>query len=629
MTRRQRYRRYRARLHRDERGFTIVETVVAITVIFGSLTALAYTATIGFRYVAIARERQAATGVSNQVIEGVRALAWDRFKLGLRTADVVAEAADPAGNIKQCGGVYYRTKTCSPLPNAQQRIIHTPNLPVQCASSAVPCPLVPNSGTVSGPGYPLPFTWRVYVTNANPNNSPYTVTVEVSWTPPSTGLASYLRTQSLFYSPDSSAGSETHPYAGPVQPQFIASATANPPTVLITPNAGTGATFAEAQLIFPSARSDATVEQVAKISGAAAQAGAEHYTVSGGARTGFVGLASLGSLADGNPSTPATEYSMANTLGGVPIGTTTVTNAGNGARLTLGNINDGGATASSVSAVAPTNTTTSACPLTSTPFAQQTDGIPCGSSMSRMNGTLTATLDIAPAIGLAAGTDGWTATLFSASAPPAGTPSVVTLVDQRTDPPDSENGLLASVQRNLGAIGLVGLPAATACTTQPAGWTGYAFSVANYRDQANAAAGPSATTLASDPIGGGGASASAVSFYNGSGYTTVSGNNNLRQPGSYVTPATISCSASVGSPSRPVLVEISFPDGNLTRAGKSLSSTGSNPRTLAQAAMGSPVAGNVQYKVFYNGALRVDLTLKIDLGTVIAKSQFIPAPTGG
>jgi type II secretory pathway pseudopilin PulG len=629
MMRRQRYRRYRARLHRDERGFTIVETVVAITVIFGSLTALAYTATIGFRYVAIARERQAATGVSNQVIEGVRALAWDRFTLGLRTADVVAEAADPAGNIKQCGGVYYRTKTCSPLPSAQQKIVHTPNLPVQCASSEVPCPLVPNSGTVSGPGYPLLFTWRVYVTNAN-RATPYTVTVEVSWTPPSTGVASYLRTQSLFYSPESTAGTDTHPYAGPVQPQFIASATANPPTVLITPTpgSGTGATFAEAQLIFPSARSDATIEQVAKISGAAAQAGAEHYTVSGGTRTGFVGLASLGSLADGNPSTPATEYSMANTLGGIPIGTTTITNAGTNARLTLGNINDGGATASSVSAVAP-NGTTWPCPLTATPFAQQTDGIPCGASTSRMNGTLTAALDIAPALGLAAGTSGWTVNLFSASAPPVGTPSVATLVDQRTEPPDSENGLLASVQRNLGAISLVELPSGAVCPTQPVGWTGSAFSVANYRDQANAAAGPTATTLSSDPIGGGGPSASSVSFYNGAGYTTVSGNNPLRTPGSYATPATITCSGTAGSPARDVVVEISFPNGNLTRAGKSLSSTGSNPRTLAQAAMGSPIAGNVRYKVTYNGVVRVDLTLAVDLGTVIAKSQFVPAPTGG
>src|SRR5829696_3234413 len=153
MSRNQLQRRLLVRMY-GERGFTIVETVVAITVIFGSLTALAYTATIGFRYVAIARERQGATGVSNQVIEGVRALAWERFTLGLRTSDVVAEAADPSGNIKLCAGVYYRTKTCSPTPAAKEKIVHTPNLPVQCASSTVPCPLVPNSGTVSGPNYP-------------------------------------------------------------------------------------------------------------------------------------------------------------------------------------------------------------------------------------------------------------------------------------------------------------------------------------------------------------------------------------------------------------------------------------------------------------------------------------------
>ncbi|MGH2528393.1 MAG: type IV pilus modification PilV family protein, partial [Actinomycetota bacterium] len=58
--------RVRVRAHSDERGFTLLETVIAVTVIFGSLLMLAYTATIGFTYASLARERQSATGLANQ-----------------------------------------------------------------------------------------------------------------------------------------------------------------------------------------------------------------------------------------------------------------------------------------------------------------------------------------------------------------------------------------------------------------------------------------------------------------------------------------------------------------------------------------------------------------------------------
>ena len=63
MTRHMLQRRLRAALD-GERGFTILETVIAMTVVFASLTALAYTATVGFRYVAIGRDRIQATGAA-------------------------------------------------------------------------------------------------------------------------------------------------------------------------------------------------------------------------------------------------------------------------------------------------------------------------------------------------------------------------------------------------------------------------------------------------------------------------------------------------------------------------------------------------------------------------------------
>src|SRR5215207_4949438 len=99
-------RRTRSRLH-GERGFTIVETVVAMVVIFASLTALAYTATIGFRYIAYGRDRQQATGLANQIMEEVRGQAYSVITRGMSTADITG---DP--RIVTCSTIK-RFETCS------------------------------------------------------------------------------------------------------------------------------------------------------------------------------------------------------------------------------------------------------------------------------------------------------------------------------------------------------------------------------------------------------------------------------------------------------------------------------------------------------------------------------------
>src|SRR5438874_1621308 len=89
--------RMRARAD-GERGFTIVETVIAITIIFSSLTALAYTATIGFRAIAYGRERVTATGIADQIMENVRGLAYLKIQQGLLSTDLAGDA-----KIINCG----------------------------------------------------------------------------------------------------------------------------------------------------------------------------------------------------------------------------------------------------------------------------------------------------------------------------------------------------------------------------------------------------------------------------------------------------------------------------------------------------------------------------------------------
>ena len=100
MTRRQIQRRWRSRLGVDERGFTIVETVAALGIMFMLLMSLAYVVTSGLTYQRAARIRQTANGLANQVMEQIRGLPYEAIQDGMRSADL----AD--GNIVSCSGTY-------------------------------------------------------------------------------------------------------------------------------------------------------------------------------------------------------------------------------------------------------------------------------------------------------------------------------------------------------------------------------------------------------------------------------------------------------------------------------------------------------------------------------------------
>jgi hypothetical protein len=172
----------------------------------------------------------------------------------------------------------------------------------------------------------------------------------------------------------------------------------------------------------------------------------------------------------------------------------------------------------------------------------------------------------------------------------------------------------------------------------PSGWGGssYLVTLTNYSDQASAAAG--VTTNA--PTGA--ASGGSISYWNGSGFITIS-TSTLNTPGGGTIPVQV---ARAGpwqqgtGPSRRWVCATITP--SLSYGGPSTSSVGS-PRTSAKASMGAPIKGTVGYKVdIYStnpnncttptGLLLstpVDLTVSIDLGSANVTTTYKPAPTGG
>ena len=111
--------RVHARLH-DERGFSLLETIFAVTIMFAALVALAYTATVGFGYQSLSRARQAANGIANEVMEEVRGLAYEHITDGLLDTDLAGDA-----NIVDCTGTM-RLLSCTPnaaIPGSGEEIV--------------------------------------------------------------------------------------------------------------------------------------------------------------------------------------------------------------------------------------------------------------------------------------------------------------------------------------------------------------------------------------------------------------------------------------------------------------------------------------------------------------------------
>ena len=605
--------RIHARLHDDERGFSLLETVIAITVIFGSLITLAMSASTGFRYVGIGREQQAANQVANQLMEQARGLAFSKIQRGMQAS---ALSTDP-NLVTACTGDMtgtYRLRSCS-----GDKVVST-NLNCPTVSTDCSVPIVPSNGTVGqAEDYPVDYTWHSYVTNNCPTVDvdagcpaieAYKVTIIVTWAGAGTSPSGIqgVTIQSLFHSPSGCLNSSTHPFAAPCQPFFYGQALAPAGQMKV---AGSVALvdFESGTVSTTGAESTMQVEQVGQVQGSWTQTQTSLITSAG--TSNLPATASFGATAaDSDPSGTTPNYQISATD---PGDASNQFASGGGSFVQVQNAAGDSGQAISTTSAGGANV----CPPTPPAPPAETDLQACGGARVLQAGT---TRVVGHFHGFLA--DIGDATLVSAGVPVTTT----TAFTNRMMVSGQDGNIQETTGRAFGTVSIGGLPDQVPA---PAGWTGYFLQLTNYRDTVVSTAGtsadaPSAGTSATINSG-------SLSYWNGTGYTSV---NLTTTPGYALSGLELDHTTNVGLS----IVNVRIAADSLAMGSvptTSSSTTGCDLvtypscKTEAQASVGSPVSGTITYEVWVDLVKVVDLTIDVALGTVVSKSIYGPTPAGG
>ena len=593
MSRRQSIRRIRARV-RDERGFTILETVIAIMVVFASLTALVYTASIGFRYVGYGRDRIQATGVANRVMEDIRGLAYTKITNGISSTELTSDS-----RIKSCSGVY-RFETCS-----GEKIVSSTFAPSYEAEW-----LVPHTDQLSVGN--LDFTYHAYVTNDTPTTTPYRVTVIIEWSNGAIRNApnNSVRLQSLFWSPSGCVNPNTHPFAAPCQPFFYAQVDAPQARLDVTGQLHDFAVdFDSLALTLPGISATAQEEQTTQLNAATSLSGIEFVDSTG---ISNVGNQQATSEADDEVETSASSASGGNSTGLTPYAASRLNSdccnqIGLSVSVPSG---DQEHRATSVDAkVADAN----ACPTTG---VRETDLLPCAGGHIRQVGTITVAVPVTHV----------TATVGSANLLRIVGPATDTTatIDRDASAGTAEDGLIdVKATRTLGTVQLGGFPASG--MTAPTGMsavqtndTNYCVRLVGYSDTAHAIAGERQATNPSASI-----SAGTFFYYNGLGYS------NKAVTDATLDTLTVTCSKTQLVGLSTVTWRVTVASGGITHATTATSQTAdpadSQTRWDAEASV-QPIEITIRYEYIVDGITEINLLATFDPGDLFTHGIYQPPP---
>jgi type II secretory pathway pseudopilin PulG len=598
----------------DERGFSLIEVVVASGVLLTSLAVLANVMTSGLVSTGYARERQAATQLANQTLEKIRALPFNTMKSGLSDADLTANPDENISSI-DCGGQY-----CF----GGEQLAHGNNPNVE--------PLVPHRKTVHvGPTTYTVSSYVTYYQNATSSDA-RRVTVYASWASPlKAGQTRTVQVQTIIFSLPATGGGTgggstgpcsslaVHPFSGPCQPSFWSVALQDAGVVSITGTIG-GIALDHATLYTGHATSDAAIEQISKVDGTAQASGATVEATGGDEQV--VGRTLVASHADNDPSgdPSITVYDSKSFSSAVADSRTITTGTDSVTIATTGT--DQGSTTSTTTActstcISPSSPSPRTCPNLPG-YTNETDGLHCSGSSSRTAATVTAQANLATL-----------GPVNLAALGPQANPTV-SINDRKaaaggtTCPTTSGDGCVhTQLQRAALDLAAGALPSNLSASLKPSGFT-YFAQIQGLADTVTAEAGIGSLVPTALQTGGT-VKVWCATAIAGDALCPVSGyvTKTLSQiTGPLSTPVMTVADPSLGGGTTITMSATITPGSTST----SSDCSGTCNRTTATAKSTAPTI-SVTEKITVGGVTVCDITLVLDPGSITAEASYASAPT--
>jgi len=217
----------RANLDDLDRGFTMIELVVAMMIITGVLLVLMAVQTSALVTTAQTHQRTQATAISNQIMEELRSLPWLVLDKGLKDSFVTGAGGD--GNVS---AGRFRPKVGSALDEvlvtSSSQATDVPPLSGPGGSNKTTSVDPSNGSTV--------FTSRTYVTrSAATQPDVLTLTVVTTWMRSGRTASGFVVARTEAYAPSGGCGDVSNqPFLGACQALYSSSGGATGPSVTVT-----------------------------------------------------------------------------------------------------------------------------------------------------------------------------------------------------------------------------------------------------------------------------------------------------------------------------------------------------------------------------------------------------------